>query len=97
MVIINSAKTAVELLERKSSIYSDRPVMQMAGELIGWKNSLPLLPYGERFRKYRKHLHQLIGNVPSASLFYPVEELETHRFLKRVAETPDDLAAHIRK
>jgi hypothetical protein len=97
MVILNSAKTAVEMLEKKSSIYSDRPVMQMAGELIGWKNSLILLPYGERFRKHRKYFRQLIGNIASASLFYPVEELETHLFLKRVAENPDDLAAHIRK
>lgn len=97
LVILNSAKTAVEMLDKKGLIYSDRPVVQMGGELVGWKNALPFLPYGERFRNYRKYFHQLMGNVPSASLFYPVEELETHRFLKRVAENPDDLAAHIRK
>ncbi|KAF8814227.1 cytochrome P450 [Phlegmacium glaucopus] len=95
LVILNSVKTAVEMLDKKGAIYSDRPVSQM-GKLGGWKNSLGLLPYGERFRNYRKWLHQLIGNVPSVSLFYPVEELETHKLLKRVAETPDDLAAHIR-
>ncbi|KAF8814222.1 cytochrome P450 [Phlegmacium glaucopus] len=83
------------MLDKKSAIYSDRPVSQM-GELACWKNSLGLLPYGERFRNYRKYLHQLMGNVPSASLFYPVEELETRKLLKRVAENPDDLAAHIR-
>jgi len=97
MVILNSAKTAAEMLDKKSSIYSDRPLTQMGGELMGWKNSLPLLPYGERFRNYRKLMHQLLGNVPSASLFYPVEELETRKLLKRVAENPDDLAAHVRK
>ncbi|KAF8812810.1 cytochrome P450 [Phlegmacium glaucopus] len=97
MVILNSAKTAVEMLDKKSAIYSDRPVLQMGGELVGWNKSLGLLSYGERFRNYRKFLHQVMGNVPSASLFYPVEELETHRFLKRVAENPGDLAAHLRK
>jgi hypothetical protein len=97
MVILNSAKTAVEMLDKKSAIYSDRPVLQMAGELVGWKNSLALLPYGERFRNYRKYFHQLMGNVPSASLFYPVEEVEIHRLLKRILENPDDLAAHVRK
>jgi len=97
MVILNSAKTAAEMLDKKSSIYSDRPVIQMGGELVGWKNSLAFLPYGEQFRNYRKFFHQLIGNVPSASLFYPVEELETNRLLKRIAENPDDLAAHVRK
>ena len=97
MIILNSAKTAVEMLDKKGSIYSDRPVLQMGGELVGWKSSLPLLPYGEQFRIQRKYFHQLIGNAASASLFDPVEELETHRFLQRIAENPDDLASHIRK
>lgn len=33
MVILNSAKAAVDLLERRSEIYSDRPSLVMAGEL----------------------------------------------------------------
>ncbi|KAF8810286.1 cytochrome P450 [Phlegmacium glaucopus] len=97
IVILNSARVAVEMLDKKSAIYSDRPVLQMGGELVGWKNSLALLPYGDRFRNYRKFFHQLMGNVSSASSFYPVEELETHRLLKRVAANPDNLAAHVRK
>ncbi|KAF8814215.1 cytochrome P450 [Phlegmacium glaucopus] len=97
IVILNSAKAAVEMLDKKSAIYSERPVLQMGGELVGLKNTLGLLPYGERFRNYRKLFHQFMGNVSSASLFYPVEELETHRLLKRVAQNPDDIAAHIRK
>ena len=68
----------------------------MGGELVGWKNALGLQPYGERFRNYRKHFHQLIGTIASASLFYPVEELETHRFLKRLAKNPEDFADHVR-
>ncbi|KAF8810293.1 cytochrome P450 [Phlegmacium glaucopus] len=93
LVILNSAKTAVEMLDKKSAIYSDRPILQMGGELVGWKNTLGLLPYGD----YCKYFHQLMGNIASASLFYPVEELKTHKLLKRVVENPDDLAAHIHK
>jgi hypothetical protein len=33
VVIINSHKAAVELLEKKSAMYSDRPRLVMAGEL----------------------------------------------------------------
>ena len=95
-MILNSAETAVEMLDKKGSIYSDRPVLQMGGELVGWKNSLGLLPYGERFRNSRRFAHRLIGTIASASVFYPVQELETHRFLKRLAKNPDDLAAHVR-
>jgi hypothetical protein len=33
IVILNSAKAAVDLLHKRSSIYSDRPYMAMGGEL----------------------------------------------------------------
>ncbi|KAF8810262.1 cytochrome P450 [Phlegmacium glaucopus] len=62
IVILNSARVALEMLDKKSAIYSDRPVLQMGGELVGWNNSLGLLPYGDRFRNYRKFFHQLMGN-----------------------------------
>ena len=97
MIIVNSAKTANDMMDKKSAIYSDRPVMQMGGELVGWKDTLVLVPYGDRFRNYRKFFHQVIGSNSSVSLFYPTEELETHRFLKSVLKNPDELVAHIRQ
>ena len=97
MIIVNSSKTAVDLMDKKSAIYSDRPVMPMGGELVGWKDTLVLVPYGDRFRNYRKFFHQVIGSNSSVSLYYPTEELETHRFLKSVLKAPDDLVSHIRQ
>ncbi|KAJ3560510.1 hypothetical protein NP233_g10793 [Leucocoprinus birnbaumii] len=97
MVIVNSVEVATELLEKRGSIYSDRPVMEMGGEMVGWKNTLVLVPYGDRFRSYRKLFHQLIGSNASMSQFYPIEEAETHKFLQRLLSTPQDLAKHVRK
>lgn len=97
MIILNSAQTAIEMLDKKSSIYSDRPVVPMGGELVGWKKLLVLMPYGERFRNHRKLLHQTIGTPSSMSKFHSVEEEETRKFLKCVLANPDDLAAHVRK
>ena len=97
MIVVNKAKTAIDMMDKKSAIYSDRPVMQMGGELVGWKNTFVLVPYGERFRNYRKFFHQVIGSNSSVSLFHPIEELETHRFLKSVLKNPNGLATHIRQ
>jgi hypothetical protein len=97
MIIVNSAGVAAEMLDKKGSIYSDRPTIPMGGEMVGWKNTLVLVPYGERFRSYRRLFHQLIGSNVSVSQFYPVEEIETHKFLKRLLSTPQDLAQHVRK
>jgi len=85
------------MLDKKSPIYSDRPVLQMAGELVGWKNTLVLLPYGDRFRRFRRFFHTVIGTRATMKRFYPVEQTETHGFLRRVLAKPADLAAHIRQ
>ena len=85
------------MLEKKSRIYSDRPVIPMGGELVGWKDALGLLPYGQRFRNYRKMIHQVIGTHEAMSKFHRIEELETHRFLKLVQTKPEELASHIRR
>ena len=97
IIIINSAEVACGMLDKKSAIYSDRPVLQMAGELVGWKHTLVLLPYGDRFRRYRRLFHSLIGSQAVVKRFFPSEELEARRFLRRVLMKPNDLAAHVRK
>ncbi|KAF5364320.1 hypothetical protein D9756_000610 [Leucocoprinus leucothites] len=97
LVIINSAQVARDILDKKSAIYSDRPTLQMAGELVGWKNTLVLLPYGDRFRRYRRLFHKLIGSTAAMKQFNPIEEAEALRFLRRVLYDPDNLSMHIRR
>ncbi|TFY76167.1 hypothetical protein EWM64_g7846 [Hericium alpestre] len=97
MIILNSLDTAMEMLDKKSSIYSDRPVLMMGSKIVGWENTLALTPYGDRFREYRRMLHRLIGSRTSMDEFHPIEELETHRFLRRILQKPDDVSDHIRK
>ncbi|KAK0450589.1 cytochrome P450 [Desarmillaria tabescens] len=97
LVILNSAQTAINILDKKSSIYSDRPVVGMGGELVGWKNSIILMSYGARFRNHRRSAHQLFGNNATMKQFLPMLELETHRSLKGIFTRPEGLHEHIRK
>ncbi|KAG2133523.1 cytochrome P450 [Suillus bovinus] len=96
IIVLNSVKAAIELLDTKSSIYSDRPVLTMGGKLVGWKYALGFLSYGDRFRYYRKTIHRIIGSRAAMSVYEPIEEIETRRFLKRVFAKPEQLQAHIR-
>jgi hypothetical protein len=97
IVVLNSFETAMEMLDNKSTIYSDRPILPVAGELIGWRNIMVLLPYGDRLRRHRKNFHSVIGTRAAMGVYNQVEEIETHRFLKRLLTTPDQLQAHIRQ
>ncbi|KAG1748839.1 cytochrome P450 [Suillus paluster] len=96
IIVLNSAKTATDILDKKSAVYSDRPVLPMGGELVGFKHILPLLPCGDRFRRYRKHFHHVIGSHAALDIYNQIEEVETHRFLKRVLANPDQLQTHVR-
>ncbi|KAF5321043.1 hypothetical protein D9619_000276 [Psilocybe cf. subviscida] len=97
VIVLNSAQIARDMLDKKSAIYSDRPVLQMGGELVGWKNTMVLLPYGERFRHYRRLFHSVIGSPLAVKSFEPSEEIEARRFLRQVLLKPNELATHIRK
>ncbi|KAG0702303.1 cytochrome P450 [Suillus ampliporus] len=96
IIVVNSVKTAIDMLDKKSAVYSDRPVFPMGGELVGWKHGFAFLPYGDHFRQHRKYFHRAIGSRAALDICKPIEELETHRFLKRVLAKPDQLQAHVR-
>ena len=97
MIILNSPELAIQMLEKKSSVYSDRPKMVFGGEMVGWNQTLVLTPYGDRFREYRRFMHQLIGGRTQVKRFHSLSEMETHKFLKRVLGSPDQVQDHIRQ
>ncbi|KII83024.1 hypothetical protein PLICRDRAFT_47437 [Plicaturopsis crispa FD-325 SS-3] len=94
MIVINSAETANDLLERRSLIYSGRPSTVMAFELMGWHWHLAALPYGEEFRTGRRLFHREFN--PQASLrFRPLQLDVTHDLLRRLVVSPDQYSEHI--
>ena len=97
MVILNSTKAAVDLLDKRSATYSDRPVVMMCGEIIGWNKSLALTQYGSRFREFRKYMNKLFGSRASVEKFFPLQERETAKFVAKVAADPGSLFQQIRK
>ncbi|KAI0069200.1 cytochrome P450 [Artomyces pyxidatus] len=97
IIILNDVNIAADMLEKKSSMYSDRPILQMAGELVGWKDTLVLTRYGERFKEYRKYFHSVMGTRASIEKLYGLFESETRLFLRRMLWKPEELADNIRK
>ncbi|KAJ3555333.1 hypothetical protein NM688_g2635 [Phlebia brevispora] len=56
-VILNTVEAARDLLDKRSSIYSDKPQTVM-DELVGWNWAIPTMPYGHRWRQSRRYFHQ---------------------------------------
>ncbi|KAJ7059778.1 cytochrome P450 [Mycena amicta] len=89
----------MEELDSKGPIFNTRPRLPMAGELVGYDQTLVLMPYGPQFRVFRKYFAKLIGSSGAARQFVPLVELETHRFLKRLLLKPGPkfIDGHVRK
>ncbi|KAK6379432.1 hypothetical protein LTS17_006350 [Exophiala oligosperma] len=96
IVILNDAQVAIELLEKRSIIYSSRPRLVFAFEMCGWLNFLSSQPYGERFRAYRKHVHGLMGSSQLLDKFGRLQEQEVGRCLLRTLQRPQNFVDHIR-
>jgi cytochrome P450 len=92
IVVVNDIKIATELLEKRSNIYSDRPSMRMAGEMVGWSNTLALQKYGPSFRSYRRHFFRMFGSRAGLESYNPLFEAAGHNMLKKLLEKPEDWA-----
>lgn len=96
MIILNSV-SIMEEFDKASSIYSDRPVLQMGGELVGYNETIVLLRYGPRFRTSRKYISRHFGPGKPIQALQPIVEQETHCLLKRIMADYKHLNEHIRK
>ncbi|KAJ5642476.1 hypothetical protein N7490_006476, partial [Penicillium lividum] len=96
IIILNDAQLAVQLLEKRSAIYSSR-LQQHFTEMSGWQYVLGALRNPEHVRATRKYLYQEIGSKNSVACFNDVQITEVSRFLLRVLNDPENLQHHIRK
>lgn len=87
----------MDMLDKKSSIYSDRLTTQMGGELVGWKESLVGLSYGRQTREQRRYIHQSIGSRMLMEKHHEVIVDENKKFLKRVLRGDEDIGLEIRR
>ncbi|KAI0033056.1 cytochrome P450 [Vararia minispora EC-137] len=86
LVIVNSARAADDLLNKRSSLYSDR---------LGYEWMLSFAPYGPWWRRLRKAFHAHFHRG-AARAFEPIEEQAVHRFLQELLVTPEDYDGHLR-
>lgn len=86
-VILDTMQAAVDLLEKRGAIYSDRTRLPMLGELMGYDWTLTLMPYGDAWRFHRRALHPHLneGAIPRLHAHF---EHTNARFLQALLDAP---------
>ncbi|KAG6836263.1 hypothetical protein H0H93_009664 [Arthromyces matolae] len=81
-VVLNSVEAAVDLLEKRSATYSDRPPFRLF-EILAWNHTLTFTRYGKPFQRYRKFFQEYFK--PSMiSSHHPIQVLEARRLLQNI-------------
>ncbi|KAF9527201.1 putative monooxygenase [Crepidotus variabilis] len=98
VIIINSRKIANELMDKRSAIYSDRPVLVCfrSFHFCGYGTSFVIKPYGEDWRKQRRLVAQ--DFAPSTvGRYHGFQEKETRKMMKEMIQDPANFIPRIKQ
>ncbi|PBK63903.1 cytochrome P450 [Armillaria solidipes] len=95
ILVLNTMEAVVDLLSEKANIYSDRPNLVMAGDMMGLNNSIPMLPYGPIFKQHRKLCHMSLSSE-SVKQYHNIQEDATAMYLSSILDTPSSFVKQLR-
>ncbi|KAF8884131.1 cytochrome P450 [Infundibulicybe gibba] len=95
VIVLNSAKIAIDLLERRSLIYSTRPRC-VVWELMGWIPTTTFLPIGEQFKNHRK-MYQRYFSGSQSQEYQPIQREEARFLTENLSRDPGDYDKYLRR
>ncbi|KAL4253383.1 cytochrome P450 family protein [Abortiporus biennis] len=93
ILILNSHHAAVDLLDKRGLIYSDRAYFPVY-DLLGLLEGLPLSPYNDEFQKHRKITQQPLSRK-GIEVFRGIMINHTETLLKALLDKPEDFQFHL--
>ncbi|KAH8997633.1 cytochrome P450 [Lactarius deliciosus] len=96
MLIINSQRVAVDLLEKRSTIYSDRPHYISMGDYLTKNLTFTLTPYGDLLRRFRRVAVEGFSK-PAAQHFHPIQNREAIMLALALMKSPPNLEKHLHR
>ncbi|TBU23425.1 cytochrome P450 [Dichomitus squalens] len=94
IIVLGSHEAASDLLEKRSSNYSDRPPSPMV-DISGFRWAFTVREYGPFWRRGRRAFHQYF-NQTAVQNYAADQRREAHRLVMRLIEQPEEFVHHIR-
>ncbi|EFI27854.1 O-methylsterigmatocystin oxidoreductase [Coprinopsis cinerea okayama7 len=92
LLILSSRKRITELMDKRSTIYSDRPPFPMF-HLMNYGHYITIMPYGNTWKQHRKTFHQQL-DAHISSTWHDLMVKNTKSYLKRLLTCPEKWGAH---
>ncbi|KAJ7509055.1 cytochrome P450 [Mycena galericulata] len=93
VIILNTYEAAAELLEKRSAIYSGRPRLYVAGQILTNNLFFSFLGYGDLWRKMRKAAQPKFGK-DGVKDFHRIQETEAALLVRDLLQTPGGWEDH---
>ncbi|KAJ3474622.1 hypothetical protein NLI96_g12355 [Meripilus lineatus] len=95
IVLLNSEKVADDLLDKRSTIYSDRPRLPLV-KMMGSEDALGFMAYGNKFFKMRKILHDHLASK-KVVVFEDIQASQSHVLLRNLMSSPERFMDHAKR
>ncbi|EXJ71826.1 uncharacterized protein A1O5_04327 [Cladophialophora psammophila CBS 110553] len=86
---LNSPTVVKELMDRRGSKYSSKPVQPMAFDCVSDKRRQIFMPYGEKWRNIRKISHAAL-NLRTSESYTPIQDFESKQVMYEYLHRKDD-------
>ncbi|KAI0294297.1 cytochrome P450 [Multifurca ochricompacta] len=96
ILVINSQRVAIDLLEKRSNIYSDRQRFISAGDYMTENLSFTLTPYDDVWRRFRRASMDSFSKS-AVSRFYPIQNREAIMLTLGFMKSPSALQKHFER
>jgi len=83
LLFLSSPQAALELMEKRGSIYSNKPSLVMVEDLVGGENMVAFAQYGARYKAQRKLTSMALG-AHAIPTYHDLIQRESHRFLRQI-------------
>lgn len=88
VIMLGTHESADALLNKRSSIYSSRPRLVMAGELVTKGLHVLLMTYGPRWRTHQKMQASCL-NIRQSQAYRPLQDLESKQLMHDLVHSDD--------
>ncbi|KAJ6477499.1 cytochrome P450 [Mycena vulgaris] len=93
-VVLNTATSAADLLQRRATLYSDRPFNYVARTLLSGDLQIAFAPYSDQWRRLRRATHEGLKQSRTP-VFHPIQEREALVLARSILLEPDNWFSHM--